>query len=282
VRSYKKAFCNYYASAEVLMLRSVGIPARLAVGFAHGNLVGDTYIVHRRDAHAWPEVYFPGIGWLEFEPTVNQEPIVRPSGLTPSGSIAGSPLARRPRAEEEGAFPETPASLTAANLRSFAQSAGGRLLLLLVPILSGALLIAAVHSLGMWQRLPNYLSTTFEGNGLPTPAWIVRWRRWNQAEPIERAFASINWSLKLLGRPQPAASTPAERASILSGVLPALSEHIWSLEHELELGMYMHGVPDLVRARRAALRILIRSVRWRIQTALGARRAGDAQSLRNG
>ena len=129
-----------------------------------------------------------------------------------------------------------------------------------MPILSGALLIALVYGLGLWQRLPIYLSTTFEGNGTPTPAWIVRWRRWNQTEPIERAFASINWSLSLLGRPQPAASTPAERARILSELLPTVSEHIWSLEHELELGLYMQGVPDLARARRAALLILIRSI----------------------
>jgi len=282
LRSYKKAFCNYYASAEVLMLRSVGIPARLAVGFARGNLEGDTYIVHRRDAHAWPEVYFPGLGWLEFEPTVNQEPIVRPSGLTPSGPTGGSPQTGRPRGGDEGAFPATPASPAPEGLRSFAQSASGRLLLLLVPVLSGALLIAVVCGLGPWQRLPNYLFTIFEGNGMPTPAWIVRWRRWNQAEPIERAFASINWSLRLLGTPQPAASTPAERAKILSDLLPPLSEHIWSLEHELELGMYMQGVPDLVRARRAAVRILIRSVRRRIQSVLGAVRGGGVDSLRNG
>ena len=84
---YKKGFCNYYASAEILMLRSIGIPARLAVGFAEGetnnNLLvdhanGESYTVLSRDAHAWPEVYFPGIGWVEFEPTVSQSPIVRP------------------------------------------------------------------------------------------------------------------------------------------------------------------------------------------------------------
>lgn len=77
---YKKGFCNYYASAEILMLRSIGIPARLAVGFAEGEtnntLLGDhadgaSYTVLSRDAHAWPEVYFPGIGWVEFEPTVS-------------------------------------------------------------------------------------------------------------------------------------------------------------------------------------------------------------------
>ena len=81
---YKKGFCNYYASDEVLMLRSIGIPARLAVGFAEGSSNNDSsvansvsFTVLNHDAHAWPEVYFPNIGWVEFEPTVNQNPIVR-------------------------------------------------------------------------------------------------------------------------------------------------------------------------------------------------------------
>jgi hypothetical protein len=240
------------------------------VGFARGDLEGDTYIVHRRDAHAWPEVYFSGIGWLEFEPTVNQDPIIRPSAVTQSGAIGANPPVRRQRAGEEGAFPETPASPSAVGLQSFAESASGRLLLLVVPMFSAAVLIGLVHGLGLWQRLPIYLSGAFEGNSTPTPEWIVRWRRWNQAEPVERAFASINWSLRLLGRPQPTASTPAERARILSELLPTVSEHIWALEQELESGLYMPGVPDLARARRSALLILVRSIGWRIRSVLGA------------
>ena len=77
---YKKGFCMYYASAETLMLRSIGIPARMAVGFVEGaydELEGQ-YVVTYKDSHAWPEVYFPGIGWVEFEPTSNQFPIERP------------------------------------------------------------------------------------------------------------------------------------------------------------------------------------------------------------
>ena len=61
---YKKGFCNYYASAAVIMLRSIGIPARLAVGYAQGELIGDdnTFLVRQRDAHAWPEVFFSNSG----------------------------------------------------------------------------------------------------------------------------------------------------------------------------------------------------------------------------
>ena len=97
---YKKGFCNYYASAEILMLRSIGIPARLAVGFAEGETNNDllsdhpnrtSYTVLNRDAHAWPEVYFPGIGWVEFEPTVSQSPIVRPESKSQIANQRNNP-----------------------------------------------------------------------------------------------------------------------------------------------------------------------------------------------
>ena len=75
---HKKGYCVYYASSEVLMLRSLGIPARMAVGFAQGDAEDGTYTVRRLNAHAWPEVYFPGIGWVEFEPTASQPSLDRP------------------------------------------------------------------------------------------------------------------------------------------------------------------------------------------------------------
>jgi transglutaminase-like putative cysteine protease len=84
---YGIGFCNYYASAEVVMLRSLGIPARLATGYARGTLdvTSGVYSVNSRDAHAWPEVFFPGYGWVEFEPTPSQPPLFRPEGSIAAG-----------------------------------------------------------------------------------------------------------------------------------------------------------------------------------------------------
>jgi transglutaminase-like putative cysteine protease len=75
-------YCNYYASAMVVMVRSVGVPARLAVGYAGGELDDDIgwYAVRQRDTHAWVEVYFPAYGWVEFEPTATEATIVRREG----------------------------------------------------------------------------------------------------------------------------------------------------------------------------------------------------------
>ena len=67
----RQGYCDYYASAMVVMARSLGIPARLAVGYAPGEYDArkDRLVVREKDAHAWPELYFPGYGWIPFEPT---------------------------------------------------------------------------------------------------------------------------------------------------------------------------------------------------------------------
>ena len=75
----REGYCNYYASAMVVLARAVGIPARLAVGYAGGESDEQAarWVVRERDSHAWVEVYFPRYGWVEFEPTASEPPIVR-------------------------------------------------------------------------------------------------------------------------------------------------------------------------------------------------------------
>jgi transglutaminase-like putative cysteine protease len=66
----KAGFCQQYATAMAVLVRELGIPARIAVGYQAGTLQDDeTYLVQTRDAHAWVEVFFEGYGWLQFEPT---------------------------------------------------------------------------------------------------------------------------------------------------------------------------------------------------------------------
>lgn len=75
--------CEYFASAMAIMLREIGIPSRYATGFLPGefNDIGGDYIIRASDAHAWVEVYFPGYGWMTFDPTPGSD-LKRPSGLT--------------------------------------------------------------------------------------------------------------------------------------------------------------------------------------------------------
>ena len=70
--SQKKGFCQQFASLMAVMLRSIGIPARIGLGFTQGDPVANetgTYIVHGHDYHSWVEVPFEGYGWLTFDPT---------------------------------------------------------------------------------------------------------------------------------------------------------------------------------------------------------------------
>ena len=62
-------FCEQFASVEIVLLRSAGVPARMATGFAGGAADGTRRILRAADGHAWVEVWFPGVGWVSSDPT---------------------------------------------------------------------------------------------------------------------------------------------------------------------------------------------------------------------
>ncbi|HEU5159736.1 MAG TPA: transglutaminaseTgpA domain-containing protein [Streptosporangiaceae bacterium] len=103
----KAGYCEQFAASMALMARELKIPARVAMGYTPGTLdtKGD-WVVRSRDTHAWPELYFPGIGWVRFEPTPSGPagqgtanvpqyavPAVATPGLpsTPSGGASAAP-----------------------------------------------------------------------------------------------------------------------------------------------------------------------------------------------
>jgi transglutaminase-like putative cysteine protease len=75
----RTGYCDYYASAMVVLARAAGLPARLATGYASGSYdaLNARYIITAAQAHSWPEIYFPGYGWVPFEPTAGQAPLTR-------------------------------------------------------------------------------------------------------------------------------------------------------------------------------------------------------------
>ena len=90
----KEDFCEYFASAMTVMLRELGVPARVVEGYTTGALDPNTgkYVVKELDAHAWVEAYFPTYGWIEFEPTPSQAPFLRlDSDITGGGNLPGDP-----------------------------------------------------------------------------------------------------------------------------------------------------------------------------------------------
>jgi transglutaminase-like putative cysteine protease len=95
----KEGFCDYYATAMVVLARSAGIPARIAFGYAAGTFDAEQgkYTVLESDSHAWPELYFPGIGWVEFEPTSSMPEIQRSEApAAPAAPAAPQETTSRP------------------------------------------------------------------------------------------------------------------------------------------------------------------------------------------
>jgi transglutaminase-like putative cysteine protease len=99
-------YCQHFAGAMALMLRYLGIPARVAVGFAGGTYDPAQHLwnISDREAHAWVEVWFKGYGWLPFDPT----PAAR--GAAPRETQAGVPATGDPGSTSSTADGATPAS----------------------------------------------------------------------------------------------------------------------------------------------------------------------------
>ncbi len=78
----RRGYCVQFASAMIMLSRAAGIPARMAVGFLPGSIDGEDRVVRVNDAHAWPELFFPRLGWVRFEPTPGAR-----SGLPPTYAV---------------------------------------------------------------------------------------------------------------------------------------------------------------------------------------------------
>jgi transglutaminase-like putative cysteine protease len=196
----QQGYCNYYASAMVVLARSAGIPARLVVGYAGGELEKETglYAVRQRDTHAWVEVFFPRFGWVEFEPTASVAPIIRVEGTgdeqeqTPGGD-PDSQLERdleRLRDDEELPDGFSSPTVTAQRSRSVRVILGG----LVVLSLCGSALV-----------------------------WHSRSRRAEDVSTASKIYRRLCRFTRLLGiRGQPS-QTPYEYAEVVAERLPEIA-----------------------------------------------------------
>lgn len=188
----RKGYSEYFGSAMAVLLRAAGVPARLAVGYAPGELTErGTFLVRDADSHGWTEVYFPGYGWIEFEPTPgHQSPsLVVP---TPEPPTPSNPGRFQGPFEEEDSF-ESDRSRGSGAFRSpswYFRAAG----------------------YAPWAALPLAVALL---------AWLA-WRRWLGPPPgIEAAFRRLGLLAVLTGAgPQPA-HTPYEFARHLARRVPA-------------------------------------------------------------
>lgn len=134
----RKGYCQQFAFAMAVLARMVGIPARVVVGYTQGSFTGNnTWQVKTSDAHAWPELYFSGVGWLRFEPTPpntvglpGQATASAPAYSTPLSDVSGgnaSPnVGLRPSPHSNGSQNSASSSKVGLNeARKIAPGAGG-------------------------------------------------------------------------------------------------------------------------------------------------------------
>ena len=104
----KKGYCEQFAGSYAVMARALGLPTRVAVGFTSGEVTQDgRYKVQNRQAHAWPEVFFPNIGWAAFEPTPGRSV---PNGAAYTGISDGGDGATSPEGSTAATITEAPAA----------------------------------------------------------------------------------------------------------------------------------------------------------------------------
>ncbi len=175
----KKGYCEYYASAMVVMLRSLGIPARMAAGYAPGTYdsVSESYVVRESSAHTWPEVYFPRYGWVEFEPTPSQ--LASSHGPLPEASVTNptpAPTAPTvtPTPSDDKIPRGTPNPVTTA--QTSGSGPGGTLLLL---ALAAAVVLALLAIFTWWKPLlPWARKTPRVGTAREYYVKMLRMSRW--------------------------------------------------------------------------------------------------------
>ncbi len=293
----KQGFCNYYATAQIVLLRSIGIPARYILGYAEGDLLDDTgtnfipteftYIVRHRDAHAWPEVYFPGIGWIEFEPTSSQPDIQRPlSAEGESDMMPLDPLAEDQQpsnGSDDGAesdlvqgrksWVEWVASIAIIALAVLLFLLIGFLILPLLGIQTAPrLLKSAINKLGMnvpgvlgnladesasrkeikIPPLPVLIEKLMLKYGRTPPEPLQRWARQAEMPVLSRSYLEINRALKISGHPPELTETPFERASMLGRLLPPAEEPASVLVQQYQIGIFSRQEVDLQKAQNSA------------------------------
>ncbi|MGP4042701.1 transglutaminase TgpA family protein [Streptomyces sp. 2A115] len=163
----KEGFCVHFSFAMASMARTLGIPARVAVGFTPGSPKADgTMSVGLRDAHAWPELYFEGVGWTRFEPTPNRGSVPEytrpdtpgttlPDPAAPSSSASAAPSAEPSASEsctaeqqrlEQSCTSESPQA-------AFGATDNGRPWFLILALTLGGLAVVAVPLLPMLWRM---------------------------------------------------------------------------------------------------------------------------------
>lgn len=195
----RRGYCVQFASTMAVMARSEGIPARVAVGFLPGEEIAPgRWQVSRQEAHAWPELYFEGVGWVRFEPTPAQQSGAPPAWTgpepSPTTSTAPTTAAQQPSAATQPTVPAaTPTTGTGFRVPTVVLVAGSA-------VLAGVLLAGGVR---LWRRRR-------------------RWPDTGDGQHAELAWRRLSAQVRALGLPTPDTRTVRQ---LRDGWLAELAAH---------------------------------------------------------
>ncbi|MFC7491983.1 MULTISPECIES: transglutaminase TgpA family protein [unclassified Knoellia] len=201
----RTGYCVQFASAFIMAARVKGIPARMAIGFLPGTFSNGSYTVRSADAHAWPELWFPDLGWTRFEPTpgvrTGGAPVYSliPSESNPSASATPTPTAATPTPSASQRPDGDPGVVDDTTTAS-----------------RGPLTWLGDHALTLLAALAVVLSLLL----LPVAAWVRRRRlrvaARDDAERVEADWASLISRLGDIGIAPPDGSTPRQAGARLT------------------------------------------------------------------
>jgi transglutaminase-like putative cysteine protease len=260
---YRIGYCNYYASAEVIMLRSLGVPARLAVGYASGEATSeDSFQVRADDAHAWPEVFFPTIGWVQFEPTSSQPPLIRPQASEVTQPEVTTlqefdPLAARPNLDR----PET-------SPVAEPQSRSRILWLGLAAVVIAGALAWLRYNPRLWANASYVLVRGMRRVGIRPPAALERAQQHAFTDAGQIYASWTHWFDRLGPRLTPE-QTPNERAHIFAQVFPSDGGTGWAIVEAYTAERFGQISVDLKPVRDAWRDLHLRLIRKWISARLG-------------
>ncbi|GAA2133227.1 DUF3488 and transglutaminase-like domain-containing protein [Arthrobacter humicola] len=234
----KSGYCIHFASAMAVMARLEGIPSRIAVGYAPGRSTGASvsvagqgplpeYEVDSRDAHAWPELFFQGIGWVPFEPTPSRGvvPAYATAAATPSGASTNErndALTPGDRSTPAPLPTLAPVPLPAAGARTPADAHPAQALYGLGALLLLALLAASPRLVRSGVRRRRLTTAARGRGGAPAGTAVPAWAELRDlatdygvapgASETPRHFSERLRASAALGQPG-GAETPGQRAA---------------------------------------------------------------------
>ena len=243
----KQGFCTYFASAEVLLLRSAGIPARMVIGFSQGeeDENGEVFQVRMKDLHTWPEVFFAEYGWIAFEPTVLYDSVLLPKQANLADEEARQELLDRRNRDRESAS-ETPAAGNSIENQDQSENVLPRQYAWLTPpflisiitilILAGILYRRRLYRFSL--EIPLWLEQSAQKTGRTVPAWISNLAIYSRSSEIRRAYLRVTLAFALLGGKYISADTARERHQKWIEIYPAIEADSKVLLNDYELDQF--------------------------------------------